>query len=305
MDVLEQFIRNISYKFSKGYPDLSDKADMALLENELSKLGIDLKELFLSSHYKDRKKERSNITDIPNLTPEMVGDKNLQEVKSMIISNIEQELLKRLARIETLKNIPISFQEIVVYKVLKPVLISDNKKYDLNFTTESYKNDVKKLSTNSYYFVIIREDSLVTLMGSGKDDLELEKQVIDHEKNEDRPIKPIKILTLNNFEYSTTLDGPKQGTQDTINPLDLPYKIKTSYRVGSDFTHKDYGTGKIVAAASAGTRAGEPDSRGMVEWIEVDFGKPYVSGGQYKTTRTIKNIYTSLSPSLGIAKAAE
>jgi hypothetical protein len=302
MDVLEQFIRNISYKFPKGYPDLSDKADMALLENELSKLGINLKELSLTKHYKDRKKERSNIIDIPNLPPEMVGDKNLQEVKDLIISNTEQELLKRLARIETLKNIPISFQEIVVYRVLKPVLIFDNKKYDLNFTTESSKNDVKKLSTNSYYFVIIREDSLITLMGSGKDDLELEKQVIDHEKNEDRPIKPIKILTLSDFEYPTILDDSNQTPQNKINPLNLPYIVKKSYLPRSKFTHKDYGTGKIVSAASSDMGTGEPDRRGKVDWIEVDFGKEYVSGGQLKKTRTIKNLYTSSSPDLDMGE---
>jgi hypothetical protein len=302
MDVLEQFIRNISYKFPKGYPNLSDKADMALLENELSKLGINLKELSLTKHYKDRKKERSNIIDIPNLTPEMVGDKNLQEVKDLIILNTEQELLKRLARIETLKNIPISFQEIVVYRVLKPVLIFDNKKYDLNFTTESSKNDVKKLSINSYYFVIIREDSLITLMGSGKDDLELEKQVIDHEKNEDRPIKPIKILTLSDFEYPTILDDSNQTPQNKINPLNLPYIVKKSYLPRSKFTHKDYGTGKIVSAASSDMGTGEPDRRGKVDWIEVDFGKEYVSGGQLKKTRTIKNLYTSSSPDLDMGE---
>jgi hypothetical protein len=44
MDILEQFLYNISYKFPKGYPDLKDKNDLAILENELAKLDINLNE---------------------------------------------------------------------------------------------------------------------------------------------------------------------------------------------------------------------------------------------------------------------
>ena len=35
MDILEKFIRNIAYKFPKGYPDMKDPNDALLLENEL------------------------------------------------------------------------------------------------------------------------------------------------------------------------------------------------------------------------------------------------------------------------------
>jgi hypothetical protein len=114
--------------------------------------------------------------------------------------------------------------------------------------------------------------------------------------------KPVRITTASDYEFLITPEI--KTTKTLIDPESLPYRIKASYRVGSDFTHKDYGTGKVVAAASAGTRSGEPDSRGVVEWVEVDFGRPYVASGQLKKTRTIKNIYTSLSPDLDI-KAAE
>ena len=42
MDILEQFIRDVSYKFPKGYPDIKNDQDILILENELRKLGIDL-----------------------------------------------------------------------------------------------------------------------------------------------------------------------------------------------------------------------------------------------------------------------
>jgi hypothetical protein len=44
MDVLEQFLYSIAYKFPKGYPDLKNKQDMLLLERELFKYNIDLRE---------------------------------------------------------------------------------------------------------------------------------------------------------------------------------------------------------------------------------------------------------------------
>jgi hypothetical protein len=44
MDILEQFIRSIAYKFPKGYPDIKDKQDILLLERELFKHNIDLRE---------------------------------------------------------------------------------------------------------------------------------------------------------------------------------------------------------------------------------------------------------------------
>jgi hypothetical protein len=44
MDILEQFIRDIAYKFPKGYPDIKDSKDMLILERELFKYNIDLRE---------------------------------------------------------------------------------------------------------------------------------------------------------------------------------------------------------------------------------------------------------------------
>jgi len=45
MDILEKFLHSIAYKFPKGYPDMNNAQDILILENELFKLGINLKEL--------------------------------------------------------------------------------------------------------------------------------------------------------------------------------------------------------------------------------------------------------------------
>jgi hypothetical protein len=50
VDILEQFIRDIAYKFPKGYPDIKDKQDYLLLERELFKHNIDLREGTRSSN---------------------------------------------------------------------------------------------------------------------------------------------------------------------------------------------------------------------------------------------------------------
>jgi hypothetical protein len=44
MDILEQFIRSISYKFPKGYPDMKDPKDVFMLYEEFKKIGIDVEE---------------------------------------------------------------------------------------------------------------------------------------------------------------------------------------------------------------------------------------------------------------------
>jgi hypothetical protein len=297
MDVLEQFLHSISYKFPKGYPDLTNKNDLALLENEFKKIGVDLNELELSKHYVERKSERKNIIDISNLNQQIIGDKNINDVKNQLISQIEKELEKRLSQIENTKTIPLSFKEQIVYKILKPILKSNGETFELQITTQSSKGDNLIKRTGTYYCVFIDDDTLITFMNTSGDDSDLEKQALEHMETLDKKEKPIKILTFADFEYIISLDEETQEV-NLIDPTTLPYSIKASYRVGSNFTHKDYGTGKVVAAASSGTRSGEPDSRGIVEWVEVDFGRPYVTGGQLKKTRIIKNVYTSLSSDL-------
>jgi hypothetical protein len=44
MDILEQFIRSVSYKFPKGYPDMKDPKDVFMIYEEFKKIGIDVEE---------------------------------------------------------------------------------------------------------------------------------------------------------------------------------------------------------------------------------------------------------------------
>jgi len=300
MDVLEQFIRSITYKFPKGYPDMKDPKDFLLIKEELKKINIDLDELNLTKHYNDRKKERSVILDVPNLTQQMIGDNNIQTVKDQIISQTQNEISKRLTQLENIKSLPLSFREIIVYKIIKPVLSFQGKKYDLLLTTESEVNNVKKLYNDKYYYAIVEEDDIVTLMGGVGDDSEIEEKTLNHLKQKNKPIKPVKILTLSDYEYVIQLDTSVLQNI-TFTPNELPYKVKTSYRPGTKFTHNKFGTGTITAASSYGN----PDSGGMVDWIEVKYDRPYVTGGQLKDTRRFEKLYTLISPSISTVAAEE
>jgi hypothetical protein len=42
VDILEQFIRDVAYKFPKGYPDMNNVQDVLLLESLLEDLGVDI-----------------------------------------------------------------------------------------------------------------------------------------------------------------------------------------------------------------------------------------------------------------------
>ena len=45
MDALDKFLRKVSYKFPKGYPDINDTQDWLMLEGMLGDLGINLREV--------------------------------------------------------------------------------------------------------------------------------------------------------------------------------------------------------------------------------------------------------------------
>jgi len=300
MDVLEKFLYNIAYKFPKGYPDMEDKQDVLILENEFKKIGIDLNELITTDHYNDRKKERGNILDIVNLNQQILGGKYLtNEIKPKLIEDLEIELKNRLSKLEDFPQIPASYSRVVAYKVMKPAISVNGKKFILDLKVDYTTKDVTKTNIGNLYITIIINDKLVTLLLSEPEsNSDIEKQIHDHLVREKLPIKPIIILSFDNLEYIIPLDEPVEKPSEIIDIKTLPYKVKASYRVGSDFTHNDYGTGKVVAAASSGTRSGEPDSRGIVDWVEVDFGRPYVSSGELKKTRIINKVYTTLSPLL-------
>jgi len=66
MDILEQFIRSVSYKFPKGYPDMKDPKDVEFLNKLISEV-VDPKMVIneQQTEYDDRIKEALGVEQIP------------------------------------------------------------------------------------------------------------------------------------------------------------------------------------------------------------------------------------------------
>lgn len=304
MDVLDKFLYSVAYKFPKGYPDMENPQDKTILENEFKKIGIDLQELRRTDHYNLRKKERGEtILKIVNLSQEMLGDKyQVKDVAPKIIEDIQNELSKRLLQFETKNSFPLSFTESVGYRILKPILLVNGEKYELILKVKYSKgkdeegNIIMKDGEGTTYILSISDEALITLLlypTMTKDDLQDKLEDAELRKKDKDMKEKVKVLTLENFEYIISLDEPAP-TPNLIDANNLDYKLRTDYRKGANFNHKKYGVGTIENTSS-GTR-GVGDSRGMLDWVEVDFRKPYVSKGKIFKTRKIPNIYTLNSP---------
>jgi len=304
MDVLDKFLHSIAYKFPKGYPDMDNEQDKIILESEFKKLGINLQELRRTDHYNLRKKERGEtILKIVNLSQEMLGDKyQVKDVAPKIIEDIQNELSKRLLQFETKNSFPLSFTESVGYRILKPILLVNGEKYELILKVKYSKgedgegNIIMKDGEGTTYILSISDEALITLLlypTMTKDNLQDKLEDAELRKKDKDMKEKVKVLTLENFEYIISLDEPAP-TPDLIDANNLDYKLRTDYRREANFNHKKYGKGTIITT-SAGVK-GTGDSRGRLEWVEVDFKKPYYASGKYYETRKISNIYTLNSP---------
>lgn len=286
MTVVDKFLKNISYKFPKGYPDMNDANDVALLENILTEMGIELNELTLSTHWGERKDERGDIIDIVNYD----GDFPLS--KEDIIKSVEDELSKRISQLEKTSDIPVSSNSTVAYKLIKPFIEIGGKLIPLQLKTMYSKGGQEKINVGTTYVAIINKNELITLLlvKGSDDDIITRAKSHGERKGQDRPVN---LLSATDADYVV---NPTKTTVELIDPSTLPYKLRTDYRKGAEFEHDVYGKGRIITTSN-GTR-GIGDNIGKLDWVEVDFGKPYVSGGKFMTTRKIKNIYTSVSSRL-------
>jgi hypothetical protein len=255
-----------------------------------------LEELDYNQHWKERIQERSNILDIVNLTNDITGEYPIKEVKTNLIKAIQEELILRCSRLEATKDLPTSIDSTIAYKIIKPILIANGRGYNLEMFTQSTKEDIVKDNYGTYYYAPIRKNFIYTLILTDNDDVALEKQSSSHITRVTGKSLPSKVFTPTNFEFKINLDELMgNAPEETIlSAEDLSYTIRTDYRKGASFTHNKYGTGIIIATSTGNSGKGDP--LGRLEWVEVDFGKPYVIGGEFKTTRIINNIYTTTSP---------
>jgi hypothetical protein len=269
----------------KKIPKIKSLRKIKIIREGIEKKNL-LKELKLNNpHWKQRVIERGTILDIINFP------KDSPISKDKVINSIQDELSKRISRLEKLEKFPISLSYNVGYKLMKPILNYNNKNLPLQLKVKYSNNNIEKQGIGSSYIVIIWDNTLITLLLKDEDDnASIISSLETHQQRKDR-ISPSKILTTSDYEFiiSTKSDDKPQ----LINPNNLPYKLRTDYRKGGDFEHTQYGKG-IIINTSVGS-SGKGDNNGYIDWIEVDFKKPYLKGGKFYTTRKIPNIYTKVS----------
>jgi hypothetical protein len=253
-----------------------------------------LKELFASKHYVQRKNERGNIIKII-LPKEAYAEYDIAETNNKLKLVIEDELSLRLERLEG-SDMDASNTFNIGYKILKPILVSNGVEYPIKMVALSTKRDTVVETTGQFYFGVIRDNTFITIILSNvKNDSDLVSQIEQHIVRKDIN-RESKILTPSNFEYRINIHNLYGETSET--PKETPkeesvdYTVRTDYRKGAAFTHKQHGEGTIVNT-SAGV-GGKGDTNGKLDWVDVDFKKMYVFKGVPTTIRRISPVYTKV-----------
>ncbi len=251
-----------------------------------------LTESHLTDHYKDRKAERGTITDI-ELPKAAYGEYNVEEAKQKIIQALQSKLDSQLSEIES-KDYKTSNTYNVGVCALLPILISDGKKHGVKMITGEGAKD-----GGTIFLVIIMDEALITMYPTtASSQKDIEAKIDEHTKREHRDNnKEAKALIPQSSVYEIDLDElfgkEKEKEQVAKTPMeDLDYKVRTDYRVGATFSHKQYGDGEIVATSSGSKGVG--DARGVVDWIKVKYKKPFLKGGKLENERIFKGLYTTI-----------
>ena len=191
--------------------------------------------------------------------------------------------------------------QIKALPILTPYIRNNRELYPVYMVTKTRDKDKENVGNT---FVLVKiGDSLVTIMVAPLDaDLivqtrnHLKRKVAEGKVDEKILTYPIDIGRTLNSDYIMDI---KQVAGDVeiglekaaVSQEELPYKVRTDYRKDAIFTHDNYGTGKIVTT-SAGIK-GDPGISGKLEWVDVDFGKPFLKGGKLTSIRRIDNVYTT------------
>jgi len=264
-----------------------------------------LREVRQSDHYRLRKGERGKILDLKVPKAAYEGY-DWKEVEPKLIQDISERLFGILRGFEGKQS---SYSGAInrVFLILKPTAIKDGKQYPITMHVKSSKFDKETQKTvivDNYgeaYVLIITQGTLVTLLLYKAEDTTEDRLLAkskDHLQREKPEIadNPYKVMPTTGWEYKIDIDELMKGkevglSQAEVSKEDLKYDVRTDYRKGGAFKHKEYGTGTIVTTSSG--VQGQPNPQGKLDWVDVDFKKPYIKGGQVLTIRRIPNVYAT------------
>lgn len=258
-----------------------------------------IKESMPSKHYLERKDERTELIGIA--VDDIIYEKyGAQQVNSLLKGEIESQIKKVLKAIETrvsTREVDIKSPVYKSFKILKPEVLFQGKKYPVNMEVLATKENVpgKVKERGDAFALISAGDTLITFMliSDEKDLLQQSREHLKRKKGVD--LDTIKLTTVNaiNYQYVIDIDRLINGApkQEKISKESLPYTVRTDYRKGAYFTHEKYGKG-IIVNTSSGVK-GQPNTQGKLDWVEVAFDKPILKSGVLHKTLKFPNIYAS------------
>lgn len=264
-----------------------------------------IREVRQSEHYQLRKGERGKILDlkVPAITYQGYDWK---EVESKLKDVITERLFNLLRGFET-KQTAYSGKINRVFLILKPRVVKDGKEYPVTMHVKYTKYDAETKKTtlvDNYgeaYVLIVTDNALVTLLLYKEADTtedRLEAKAKDHLRREKPDVadNPMKVMPTSGYDFKIDIDELMKGkevalSQAEVSKEDLKYKVRTDYRKNADFHHDVYGPGKIVTTSTGAQ--GQPDPRGRLDWVDVEFKKPYIKDGKVLFVRRIPNVYAN------------
>lgn len=241
-----------------------------------------------------KKEKRSTVVNI-NVDEKAYSGINRKDFIKIIAQRVSKDLTDTLAGFESERNMNYPGKKTVVIRLLKVQIRTPDGTFPVELEVLDPKVSSRKGHT---YLLVVKNNVMKTLLiTNANTDKEVAEQVRNHNirMGEDSP-----VIVKNSAGWLRTYDiaellgkSPEYDLPDAeVDERELPYETRTTYRKGQNFIHDEYGTGKIVNT-STGSH-GEPNERGFLQWIDVDFDKPYVSGGKLKTVRRIKNVYSKI-----------
>ena len=248
---------------------------------------MQLAEAILTKHYNDRKAERGTITNV-EVQKAAYGEYDVEETNQKLIPLLQAKLDEKLTEIEA-KDFPISTNYNVGLCAFMPILINGDSKHKIKMT-------VTNGDEGTFYLDILTDNKLVTIYPmSATSTKEVEEVVHNHTKRKyPENNKDVKVLFPQSSIVEINIDElygkeVKKAGEQKVSQDVLDYKVRTDYRVGATFDHKQFGPGKIVAADKGG-KAG-PDGR--IDWVDVKYAKPFMKGGKLQDVRRFNNILTA------------
>lgn len=200
MNIFEQFLNKISYKFDKGYPDMNNKQDILIIESELKKLGLEAK---IQDPTKTSSPEINNI------------------VQTLQKAGAREEVLDKVNKI--LLNYNSTQLKIFIDNFRKYTVNDLDKIYDI-FASDFFDIKVKGLGSGELMLLIGLKDS--TSGGLSTKDIKINGEVYE-------------VKELDSGQFNLASDGYISGTSYLKNLLTFKSLLTQDVAESLDLTEEE------------------------------------------------------------------